>query len=156
MVFASIYGSSASNGYGSGGSVNATCFSSGFATGFSSDCEFDLGFLVSASNRPGTAPLTPMTAAPKMPVPAMNLRRLMTASSTLKRVRKRVDYTAIPRRKVSPAPYCTKNKVVGESPFAFHWMRESAQRADSAMTWSCEAQRRVSNSLTRSCAGVPE
>src|ERR1700730_8750220 len=79
MVLASIYGSSASNGYGSGGSVNATCFSSGFATGFSSDCEFDLGFLVSASNTPGTAP---MTAAPTMPVPAMNLRRLMTASST--------------------------------------------------------------------------
>jgi len=92
-----------------------------------------------------------------MPLPAMNLRRLMAASSyALTLVRGRVDYTAIRLRKVSPARYCTKNNVVGESPFAFHWMRESAQRADSAMTGSCEVQRRVSNSLTRSCAGVPE
>src|ERR1700686_5910764 len=114
MVLASIYGSSASNGYGSGGSVNATCFSSGFATGFSSDCEFDLGFLVSAPNTPGTAT---MTAAPTMPVPAMNLRRLMTASSRhYARQRGRVDYTAIPRGKVSSARYGSKKKVVGESP----------------------------------------
>src|SRR5258706_784400 len=47
MVLASMCGSRASNGYGSGGTVNAT--------GFSSDCEFEMGFFISASNKPGTA-----------------------------------------------------------------------------------------------------
>ncbi len=34
-----------------------------------------------------------------------------------------------------------KTKFAGMA-FVFHWMRESAQRADSAMTASCEAERR--------------
>src|SRR3979409_1368608 len=72
MVLASMCGSRASNGYGSGGSVKAT--------GFSSDCEFELGFFVSASNRPGTALPAPISPAPTMPVPTINLRRLMAAS----------------------------------------------------------------------------
>src|SRR5258707_12338841 len=94
MVLASMCGSRASNGYGSGGTVNAT--------GFSSDCEFELGFLVSASNRPGTAPPAPISPAPTMPLPAINLRRFMaTSSDALTRVRVRGDYTAIPRMKVN-------------------------------------------------------
>ena len=89
MVLASMCGSKASNGYGSGGSVKAT--------GFSSDCEFELGFFVSASNRPGTALPAPISPAPAMPVPTINLRRLMAASSdALTPVREHADYTAIP------------------------------------------------------------
>src|ERR1700757_1444813 len=80
MVLASMYGSRASNGYGSGGTVNAT--------GFSSDCEFEMGFLVSASNRPGTAPPAPISPAPTMPVPVINLRRLMAASKRARATRR--------------------------------------------------------------------
>jgi len=39
-----------------------------------------MGFFLSASNRLGTAPPAPMSPAPTMPVPAINLRRLMAAS----------------------------------------------------------------------------
>src|ERR1700731_1755108 len=90
MVLASICGSRASNGYGSGGRVKAT--------GFSSDFEFGLGFFVSASKRPGAAPPALINPAPTMPVPTINLRRLMaTSGDALTRVRLRAGlyrYTA--------------------------------------------------------------
>src|ERR1700674_4411859 len=139
MVLASMCGSRASNGEGSGGTVNAT--------GFSSDCEFELGFLVSASNKPGTAPPAPTSPAPTMPLPAINLRRLMAASSdALTRVRVRANYTAIRLMRVICSP-SDQSEAHWPSPHAFHWMRESAQRADSAMTVSTEEESRCSNSL---------
>src|SRR5260370_12248972 len=105
MVLASMCGSRAANGYGSGGTVNAT--------GFSSDCEFELGFLVSASNRPGTAPPAPISPAPTMPLPAINLRRFMaTSSDALTRVRVRGDYTTIPRMMLNlPSPRQQQNPL---------------------------------------------
>src|SRR5712672_3143094 len=80
MVLASIWGSRASNGYGSGGTVNAT--------GFSSDFEFELGIAVSVSKRPGRAAPAPIIPAPTTPEPERKRRRFMVSSNNaLSRVR---------------------------------------------------------------------
>src|SRR5712664_533215 len=110
MVLASMCGSRASNEYGSGGRVKAT--------GFSSECEFGLGFFVSASKRSGTAPPALINPAPTMPVPTINLRRLMaTSSDALARVRVRADYTAIQRLVVNLRSPGNRIKIFGHSPF---------------------------------------
>jgi len=56
-------------------------------------------------------------------------------------IRVLADYTAISVMMVNPARQATESKLFGESPFAYHWMRKSAQRADSAITASSEEER---------------
>src|SRR5260370_22048950 len=110
MVLASMCGSRVSNEYGSGGRVKAT--------GFSSECEFGLGFFVSASKRSGTAPPAPTNPAPTMLVPTINLRRLMaTSSDALARVGVRADYTAIQRLVVNLRSPSNRIKIFEQSPF---------------------------------------
>src|SRR5271157_5234913 len=70
MVLASMVGSSASNEYGKGGTVNATGLSSTFRLRLKSD-------LVSACNRLGAALPAPSRPAPTMPLRTRNLRRSM-------------------------------------------------------------------------------
>src|SRR5580693_8046996 len=70
MVLASMYGSSASNGYGSGGTVNAT--------GFSSSLRFDSNSNAVPERKAADAPLlAPSNPAPAMPELTRNFRRFM-------------------------------------------------------------------------------
>src|SRR5258708_23925102 len=70
IVLGSMYGSSASNEYDSGGTENAT--------GFSSKLEFDSEMLlVPARNKPGAAFPAPSNPAPTILVFNKNLRRSM-------------------------------------------------------------------------------
>src|SRR5260370_42302108 len=122
MVWASMCGSRASNGYGSGGTVNAT--------GFSSDFEFELGFAVSASKRPGRAPPAPSIPAPTIPERERNRRRFMVSSNnTLSRVRGAGGlYRYITKdRKTNSA---AQGLTFYDSSFDAYWMLESAAIAD--------------------------
>src|SRR5256885_11716827 len=92
MVLASMCGSSASNGYGNGGTVNATGFSSGFGFNFgvdpigvSSGPECSLGTVAKlAPTRREKAALAPTNPAPAKPVP-INLRRFIGRFTVLDR-----------------------------------------------------------------------
>src|SRR5713101_4709965 len=89
-----MYGSSASNEYGSGGTVKAT--------GFSSRVRFESElFAVSARKRPGAAFPVPSNPAPAIPVFHKKLRRFMRTSAARRANRPaRGDYTASSLRMV--------------------------------------------------------
>src|SRR5882724_10863894 len=140
MVFASIYGSSASNPYGKGGTVNAM--------GESSDVKFSLNF-------PG--PSAASKLAPNFSAPSRATPAILPATSKLLRfiknfpVRRADDDTS---QIILPDPSYTQlrtGKEAGRFAFPFAWMRESAQRADSAITGSLHSERLCSAWVISQC-----
>jgi len=115
------------------------------ATGFSSDFEFELGFAVSASKRPGRAPPAQVslhqrfgTRKKSAPIHGV-LQQYAFASS-----RARGLYRYI--TKVVKLTRLRKAKLL-RFPFASYWMRESAQMADSEITESVDVESRLSSSV---------
>src|SRR6266436_10337226 len=132
MVFASIYGSSASKEYGKGGTVNAMNESSGV--------KFSLNF-------PG--PSTARKLARNFSAPSRAAPAILPATSKSLRFTKALSRHGGPMTSqiILPDPWYTQlraGKEAGCFAFPFAWMRESAQRADSAITGSLHSERRCS------------
>src|SRR5271157_4405627 len=130
MVLASMVGSSASNEYGKGGTVNATGLSSTFRLRLKSD-------LVSACNRPGAALPAPSRPAPTMPLLTRNLRRSMETPQPRWALQ-------LARGIIAPQP-SRLNRTEGsrrpnlDTGIASYWMRPKAHRAESAIADSADS-----------------